>query len=264
MKKRLMIWIVCIGLLGITVPTFAYSNQEYGWGTAPPRNEVQPDAGPVYNKLLQQYDGAYVGEKDKKIIYLTFDNGYERENYTTLILDTLKEKKVPAAFFITGHFIEHNPQLVKRMVEDGHIVGNHTFHHPALPQVDDAKLKEELRLLKDAYTKLTGKSEMKYMRPPEGRFSERTLALAKEEGYYHIFWSVAFLDWNVNSQRGAQYALNSVIARIHPGAIVLLHSISKDNVDALGSIIDTLLLKGYEFKSLDDLYSNRQNKQTSQ
>lgn len=264
MKKIIVMVIGCVFFFGFYPKGFAYSNQEFGWGTTPVRDEIAPDAGPAYNNLLKKYEGVYLGDKTKKIVYLTFDNGYEHNNHTTLILNTLKEKKVPATFFITGHFIKSNPDLVKRMVAEGHIVGNHTYHHPALTTIDDTKLRAELKQLKDAYTQVTGKTEMKYVRPPEGRFSERTLGVCLEEGYHHVFWSLAFMDWNVNGQRGWQYSHDSVVQKIHPGAIILLHSISKDNVDALDKIINTLRLKGYEFASLDQLFQNLPKAQTSQ
>jgi peptidoglycan-N-acetylmuramic acid deacetylase len=165
----------------------------------------------------------------------------------------LKRKKVPAAFFVTGQFMKTHPHLIKRMAEEGHIVGNHSYHHPDLTQISDSRLKNELEKVKLRYTELTGKTDMHYLRPPRGVFSERTIMLAKKEGYTHVFWSLAFLDWETNKQRGWQYSYNQIMKQIHPGSILLLHTVSKDNADALETTIEALQKRGYTFKSLDEL-----------
>lgn len=194
---------------------------------------------------------------EEKDIYLTFDNGYEN-GYTGKILDVLKEKKVPATFFVTGHYIKTQKDLLLRMKDEGHIIGNHSWSHPDFTAVNDEKLREELTSVTEEIKKVTGQKEVKYVRPPRGVFSERTLALTKEMGYYNVFWSLAFLDWKVDQQRGWQYAHNNVMTMIHPGSILLLHAISKDNAEALAKIIDDLREKGYHFKSLDDLVKGNQ------
>lgn len=199
----------------------------------------------------------YLGDTKKKDIYLTFDNGYEN-GYTGKILDVLKEKKVPATFFVTGHYIKTQKDLLLRMKDEGHIIGNHSWSHPDFTAVNDEKLREELTSVTEEIKKVTGQKEVKYVRPPRGVFSERTLALTKEMGYYNVFWSLAFLDWKVDEQRGWQYAHNNVMTMIHPGSILLLHAISKDNAEALAKIIDDLREKGYHFKSLDDLVKSNQ------
>nr|WP_229722270.1 delta-lactam-biosynthetic de-N-acetylase [Priestia taiwanensis] len=231
---------------------YAHSNSAIHWGIPSAKEERVPYPGDPWHNLLTKYDGVYIGNTSKKEVYLTFDNGYEN-GFTPKILDVLKEKKVLATFFITGQFIKENPDLVKRMVDEGHIVGNHTWHHPNLTTVNNVRLEKELTLLKDEFKQLTGKDEMTYMRPPEGVFSERTLAVTKKLGYRHIMWSLAFLDWKVEEQHGWKYSYDNVMRKIHPGAVILLHTISSDNAHALGSIIDGVREKGYEFKSLDDL-----------
>ena len=143
------------------------------------------------------------------------------------------------------------------MVKEGHIVGNHSWHHPDLTQVDDARFKEELQKVKDEYKNITGRDEMKYLRSPRGVFSERTLALSKQEGYTNVFWSLAFVDWKVNEQKGWRYSYDNMMAQIHPGAIMLLHTVSKDNADALDQAIVDLKKQGYTFKSIDDLMNER-------
>jgi peptidoglycan-N-acetylmuramic acid deacetylase len=232
--------------------SYAYSNSAIHWGMPSAKNEQPPHPGDPWHNLLMKYKGVYIGDTSKKDVYLTFDNGYEN-GFTPKILDVLKEKKVCATFFITGQFIKEYPDLVKRMVEEGHIVGNHTWHHPNLTSVNDVRLEKELTLLKDEFKQLTGKDDMVYMRPPEGVFSERTLAVSKKLGYQHVMWSLAFLDWKVDEQRGWKYSYDNVMRKIHPGAVILLHTISSDNAHALARIIDGVREKGYEFKPLDEL-----------
>lgn len=227
-------------------------NTAYDWYFKPSQNNQPATTEPHYKSLLEKYGGYFIGNSEEKELYLTFDNGYEN-GYTAKILDVLKEKEVPAAFFVTGHYLKTSPELIDRMVKEGHIVGNHSFNHPSLVEVDDATLKEELDSVKAKFTEMTGIQEMKYLRPPRGIFSERTLALSEELGYTNVFWSFAYMDWDVNNQKGAQYAYDSIMKRIHPGAIMLLHSISKDNAEALGRVIDDLKTQGYVFKSLDEL-----------
>lgn len=222
------------------------------WGFKKGRDEQPADAGKRLEGLLDKYDSYYMGDTDKKVIYLTFDNGYEN-GYTKDILDVLKKEKVPAAFFITGHYLESAPELVKRMAEEGHIIGNHTWSHPDLTTVSDDRFKKELEKVRKKTEELTGIKEMHYLRPPRGIFSERTLKLAKEEGHTHIFWSLAFVDWHTNHQRGWKYAYDNIMRQIHPGAVLLLHTVSKDNAEALEKVIKDLKARGYTFESLDHL-----------
>ncbi|MED4015518.1 delta-lactam-biosynthetic de-N-acetylase [Sutcliffiella cohnii] len=238
-------------LPNITAAT-AYSNTSIHWGFKRSQNHEPPDAGKQYNELLKKYGAKYLGDTSKKEIYLTFDNGYEN-GYTSQVLDVLKEKKVPATFFVTGYYLKDQPELVRRMAREGHIVGNHSWHHPDLTTANDVRVKKELQMVKDEYEKITGIKEMRYIRPPRGIFSERTMAIAKDEGYQHIFWSLAFVDWKTDQQKGWKYAYDNIMKQIHPGAIILLHTVSKDNAEALGKVIDDLRKEGYEFKSLDEL-----------
>lgn len=227
-------------------------NTAYDWYFKPSQNNEPATTEPHYKNLLDKYGGCFIGNSEEKELFLTFDNGYEN-GYTAKILDVLKEKEVPAAFFVTGHYLKTSAELIDRMVKEDHIVGNHSWNHPSLVEVDDITLKEELESVKAKFTELTGIKEMNYLRPPRGIFSERTLALSQELGYTNVFWSFAYMDWDVNSQKGAQYAYDSIMKRVHPGAIMLLHSISKDNAEALGRVIDELKAQGYIFKSLDEL-----------
>lgn len=204
-----------------------------------------------FKELLQKNEAIFLGDTKQKELYLTFDNGYEN-GYTPAILDVLKVKKVPAAFFVTGHYLKDQPDLVRRMSQEGHIVGNHSWSHPDMSVTPSAKIKEELDKVKQEVFALTGK-EIPYLRPPRGIFSERSLTVSKNEGYINVFWSVAYKDWDTKVQHGAQYAYDQVMMQLHPGAVILLHSVSKDNTEALGQIIDAARAQGYTFKSLDEL-----------
>ncbi|WP_258535529.1 delta-lactam-biosynthetic de-N-acetylase [Bacillus sp. 03113] len=242
-------------LLALTWSISVYaqvSNAPIHWGFKKNSNEVPPEAGEPLDNMLEKYGSYYIGDPKKKDIYLTFDNGYEN-GYTAKILDVLKKEKIPATFFVTGHYLKSEPGLVKRMVKEGHIIGNHSWHHPDLTQVSRERLKEELKKVKMETEKLTGQKTMNYLRPPRGIFSERTLKLANEEGYTTVFWSLAFVDWKTDQQKGWKYAYDNMIKQIHPGAILLLHTVSKDNADALEKAIIDLKKKGYKFKSLDEL-----------
>ncbi|MTT32138.1 delta-lactam-biosynthetic de-N-acetylase [Terrilactibacillus sp. BCM23-1] len=250
MKKYTILMVLVLIMLS---PTISYGQD---WYFKPSANHKPATTEPEYAALLKKYDGIFIGETNKKVIYLTFDNGYEA-GYTGKILDILKQKHVPAAFFITGHYIMDQPKLVKRMYKEGHIVGNHSWSHPDLAKINDEKAKIELEKLKMTYTELTGDTTMNYVRPPRGTFSERALKLDKEEGYTTVFWSAAYKDWVRDDQKGADYAYDHIMKRMHPGAIVLLHTVSKDNAEALGRVIDSLKKQGYQFKSLDDLMAQK-------
>jgi peptidoglycan-N-acetylmuramic acid deacetylase len=231
--------------------TEALSNSPIHWGFKKGSGGRQADAGREYEQLLDKYDAFYKGSPDQKVLYLTFDNGYEN-GYTAKILDVLKKEKVPATFFVTGHYLESAPDLAKRMVKEGHTIGNHSWSHPDLTRVSDEQIKEELQQVKEKTAALTGQTEMHYVRPPRGILSERTLKVARDEGYYHVLWSLAFKDWQTNQQKGWKYAYDNIMAQIHPGAVILLHTVSKDNADALEKVISDLKKQGYTFKSLDD------------
>ncbi|WP_102273080.1 delta-lactam-biosynthetic de-N-acetylase [Cytobacillus massiliigabonensis] len=229
-----------------------YANSPTHWGFKKGVNEEPADAGKALDDMLGRMGALYKGDPAKKDIYLTFDNGYEN-GYTAQILDVLKKEKVPAAFFITGHYINSAPDLVKRMAAEGHIIGNHSWSHPDMTRISGERLAEELEKVREGTEKLTGIEHMSYLRPPRGIFSERTIHLANKEGYTHIFWSLAFKDWLTDQQKGWQYSYDNIMRQIHPGAILLLHTVSKDNADALEKAIQDLKARGYTFKSLDDL-----------
>ena len=193
------------------------------------------------------------GKTGEKAIYLTFDAGYEN-GYTATILDVLKEEKVPAAFFVVGNFIEENPELVKRMTDEGHIVGNHTMHHPDMSAIaDEAGFRKEMSELEAAYKEAVGRDMLKFYRPPQGKYSERNLEMANRMGYTTVFWSLAYVDWLQDSQPSREEALNILNKRIHPGAIVLLHSTSKTNAEILRELLQGWKAQGYVFKPISEL-----------
>lgn len=227
------------------------AHESYGWGFSKVGGGQPPDVG-EYGPLLKKYGGYYMDHTDEKVVYLTFDNGYE-QGYTGQILDVLKEKDVPATFFITGHYVNSASDLVKRMVKEGHIIGNHSWNHPDLSRASSAKIKKELDRVEDAVAEMTDQESMQYLRPPRGTFSEQSLAETQEMGYITMFWSLAFVDWHTDGQKGWEYAYRSVLKQVHPGAIILLHTVSEDNALALEHMIDELRKRGYTFKSLDDL-----------
>lgn len=225
-----------------------------GWGFKRNDNHEIPDIG-TYETLLKKYGAYYADHSGEKYIYLTFDNGYE-QGYTESVLNVLKKESVPATFFVTGHYVESEPGLVKQMVDDGHIIGNHSYHHPDFTVMSKESIREELETLEAAVAKVSDQKELKYLRPPRGVFNEDTLRWSNELGYIHMFWSLAFNDWHTDKQKGKQYAYDEIMKQVHPGAIVLLHTVSSDNAEALEEVIVTMKKQGYIFKSLDDLVLN--------
>ena len=217
------------------------------------QDEGQAPAGNASAGYLKKYDAYYIGDTSRKVLYLTFDAGYEN-GYTAKILDVLKKHNVKAAFFLVGNYIASSPELVKRMVEEGHIVGNHTLTHPDMSAISTKEsFAEELSGLEQKYVEATGKKMKKFYRPPQGRYSESNLKMAKEMGYTTIFWSLAYVDWYESDQPTEEEAMSKLIPRTHPGAIVLLHSTSKTNSEILDSLLTKWEKMGYTFGTLEEL-----------
>lgn len=227
------------------------SSKLLGWGISRRPDGQLPAADPGTPELLKKYGGLYIGDTSKKEVYLTFDEGYEN-GYTTKILDVLRDNQAQGVFFITGPYLKEHQDLVRRMVEEGHIVGNHTIHHPSLPEKADKEIEEEVLGLDRAFYEKFGK-HMKYLRPPKGEYSERSLAVTNGLGYCNMFWSFAYDDWYRDKVRGPEYAYNIIMRNIHKGAILLLHAVSKDNADALDSVIKEIKRQGYEIGSVDNI-----------
>ena len=213
----------------------------------------QTPVGNASAEELAQYNACYVGDTSKKVIYLTFDCGYEN-GFTEPILDALKKHNAPAAFFVVGNMIESAPDIIRRMAEDGHIVGNHTFHHPDMSAISDpAAFRQELEELSALYKETTGEEMPLFYRPPQGKYSVDNLKMAHELGYKTVFWSLAYVDWYVDDQPTAEEAYSKLLPRIHDGAIVLLHSTSRTNAEILDNLLTKWEEMGYTFSSLENL-----------
>ena len=223
------------------------SNKLLRWGFR--KTEDRPYFTKYEHKLMKENDCIYMGNKKKKYLYLTFDEGYEK-GYTSVILDVLKEKGVPAAFFVTAQYVKSEPELISRMAKEGHIIGNHTVNHPSMPSVcNSEKVIHELYEL-DKLIYNTCKKKCKFFRPPMGEYSERSLAIVKDLGYTSTIWSLAYVDWEDNVS--AEQAEKAVMSQLHEGAVILLHAVSRGNTEALGNIIEKAQKEGYVFKSLDE------------
>lgn len=226
------------------------NSQGQGWGFVRKKGKA-PELPSAQIELLRKYNGEYMGKEEEKALYLTFDEGYEN-GFTAVILDVLAKTKTPAAFFVTGPYLEGQEELIKRMIDEGHIVGNHTVNHLNLPKQPSETVKSEITELNDMCESMYG-YKMQYVRPPEGEFSEKSLAVTNDLGMKTIMWSFAYKDWDINAQKGADYAYESVMPYLHDGAVILLHAVSSDNASALERIITDARKAGYTFKALDEL-----------
>ena len=257
MKDKLMRISMASGLLMLCVLQFAIfadasslSNELLRWGFKRGEEGKQPVFDSKSKQVIDSFDGITIGNSHEPIIYLTFDNGYEA-GYTEKILDVLEKTNVKATFFITAHYLNSASDIVKRMIEDGHIVGNHTVNHKDLTKLSDEEIKKEIMDLHNAVYQKFG-YEMKYFRPPKGEFSERVISLANDLGYKTVMWSFAYEDWNEDKQPDEAQAKNKILDNVHNGEIMLLHGNSKTNTNILGDIIKEIKNMGYEFKSLDE------------
>ena len=266
MKKELKI-LLTGGLLTliITLSTIASINQEnkvetssevglsntkIGWGIKRNDNHEQPDLGAKNKELISKYNGMALGNSNDKCIYLTFDMGYEA-GYTASILDSLKNEGVPATFFITAHYLNTASDLVKRMIDEGHIVGNHTVNHKSMPDLSDDEMKKEIMNLNQSLYEKFG-YEMKYLRPPKGEFSERSLKITDSIGLKTVMWSFAYVDWNEDNQPSQDEAIQKITSNLHNGEIMLLHATSKTNAEIMTKLIQEIKNQGYEIKSIED------------
>ncbi|WP_124066622.1 delta-lactam-biosynthetic de-N-acetylase [Clostridium sp. E02] len=225
------------------------------------QQEGQPPVANATMDYLKQYQSYYADKTPEKVLYLTFDAGYENGN-TPAILDALKKHHAHATFFVVGNYIETAPDLVKRMVDEGHIVGNHTYHHPDMSKISSKEgFEKEIGNLETLFEKTTGQSMKKYYRPPQGKYSETNLKLAKDMGYCTFFWSLAYVDWYQDKQPTKEEAFKKLLGRIHPGAIVLLHSTSKTNAEILDELLTKWEEMGYQFGTLDQLVDHMQKEE---
>ena len=244
-----------LAVAALVIVQFVDKTVETGaWGLSF-RQENAPPIGPASSEELSRFNAAYLGDTKEKVIYLTFDAGYEN-GCTAKILDILKKHQVPAAFFLVGNYMERNADLVRRMVEEGHIVGNHTMHHKDMSQISEKEaFAKELTDLEDLFRNITGKELPKYYRPPQGIYSQENLRMAKDLGYQTVFWSLAYVDWNNNDQPTPEEAFQKLLPRTHNGAVVLLHSTSETNAEILDELLTKWKEQGYTFASIDKLFA---------
>lgn len=226
------------------------SNKKIEWGIKRNDNHQQPDLGSLNKKIIDEAKGIAMGNKESKKVYLTFDEGYEAGN-TEKILEVLKQNDVKACFFITAHYVNTSSDLVQKMIDDGHTIGNHTVNHKSMPSLSNEQIKEEVMNL---HTTVCNKFnyEMKYIRPPKGEYSESSVNYCNTLGYTTVMWSFAYDDWDENKQGREEYAKKKILDNIHNGAVILLHGNSKDNTNVLDYCIKEIKNMGYEFQTLDN------------
>lgn len=251
---------VVLLLLAAAVPLSRLANRQQAVAAAAVNNwglsfqtEGRTPQGNASAAELKKYDAYFCGDEDQPVIYLTFDAGYEN-GYTAQILDVLRSHSAPAAFFLVGNYLQQEPELVQRMLDEGHIVGNHTWSHPDIATVQTKEaLAEQLTKLEDLFREVTGQEMSKYYRPPQGKYSQDNLELAQSLGYTTVFWSLAYVDWYENDQPTRDQAFAKLIPRIHNGAVVLLHSTSRTNAEILDELLTAWEDLGYRFGTLDEL-----------
>lgn len=264
LKKRTVIIAMTVFLFALCIPAAigAFNNNDTvetiaentNWGLSF-KEDGKPPTGNASVADLAKHNSYYIGDTSKNTIYLTFDAGFENGN-TGKILDALKKHNVKATFFLVGNYIETSPELVKRMVDEGHTVGNHTYSHPDMSKIsDEESFKKELQSLESLYKESTGKELLKIYRPPQGKYCVSNLEMADKLGYKTIFWSLAYVDWYENDQPTKEEAFDKLLKRIHPGAVVLLHSTSKTNADILDELLTKWEDMGYSFGEIEDLIS---------
>ena len=243
---------VIVGVLGLLL--WKPATLEAGsWGLKF-GGEGEPPTGNASAAQLSQFDAVYMGDPEEKVLYLTFDAGYEN-GCTEKILDTLQKHSVQATFFLVGDYLERNPDLVRRMAEEGHIVGNHTMNHPDMSKLKDRDaFARELEEMARLYQEITGQTLCRLYRPPQGIYSEENLKMARELGYHTVFWSLAYQDWNNNAQPSREQAFSKLLPRTHNGAIVLLHSTSATNAQILDELLTRWEEMGYRFATVDALF----------
>lgn len=255
LKKGLYVLLFGLILLSSLSPKPFYAssldNTKTDWWLVRAKNHQTPGFNDKLSYKLEDYDGCCLGDTTRQVVYLTFDEGYEN-GYTAKILDVLKAQNVKAMFFVTLPYVNRNPDLIKRMYDEGHYVCNHTNHHLSMPSVatDESKFNAELTSVSDAYEKITGAKMPPFFRPPMGHYSERSLAMTKALGYRTVFWSFAYCDWKPEAQPNPANAEKLMLDNLHNGAIYLLHAVSKTNTEVLGDFITKAREMGYTFELL--------------
>ena len=258
MRKRDLFLIIAAVVLALSLAVHLLMQNAIAtgaWGLSF-RQEGSAPLGPASARELARYDAAYLGNTEEKVLYLTFDAGYEN-GCTAKILDVLKKHQVPAAFFLVGNYMKTHPDLVKRMAEEGHIVGNHTMSHPNMSKIsNEENFKKELEGLEALYREITGTELPNYYRPPQGIYSQENLEMAQKLGYKTVFWSLAYVDWNNDAQPTPEYAFSKLLPRTHNGAVVLLHSTSQTNATILDELLTKWESQGYRFAPIAELFAS--------
>ena len=255
MRKRDLLIVAGALILALVLGTVILSTavvETGNWGLSFQTQGAAP-SGPVSRDALADLGAAYVGSPEEKVLYLTFDAGYEN-GCTARILDTLGKHNVKAAFFLVGHYMESNADLVRRMAAEGHTVANHSMHHPDMTKLSESEFAAELTGLEDLYREITGGALAKFYRPPQGIYSEENLKAAQALGYKTVFWSLAYVDWNNDAQPTAQQAFDKLLPRTHNGAVILLHSTSETNAQILDELLTKWEEMGYRFGTLEELF----------
>lgn len=260
-RRHFLTVLLCVAAIGLgmlsvhrmqTAVSVATNAANTNWGLHFGKNGETP-VGNASADFLKQYNAFYTGDTAKKVLYLTFDAGYDN-GYTAGILDILKKHNAPATFFLVGNFLETQPELVKRMVAEGHLVGNHTYHHPDMSKIaTNADFMRELSSLENKFKEITGADMPKLYRPPQGKYSEENLKQASAAGYKTVFWSLAYVDWYVDDQPTKDEAFAKLLPRTHSGAVVLLHSTSRTNCEILDELLTKWKEMGYTFGALTDI-----------
>lgn len=267
-RRILLLLLILFGLLGYRALPVSAGNAGYNWYCVHTKGHVQPRADAQFD-FIGRYGGYYIDKSEghtapdakDKVVYLTFDAGYENGNVAS-ILDTMKAEGVTGAFFILGNLVKSNPELVRRMADEGHLVCNHSYAHKDMTGWDETAFREELAKLETACREETGVAMASYFRPPEGRFNENMLKYAHNAGYKTIFWSFAYADWDNGKQPDPERAKAKVLDNMHNGAVILLHPTSATNAAILGDVIRTLKAQGYRFGTLDELTGAEEDTQT--
>lgn len=259
MKKNLIFFLSILSIIGLFFSNIVFANsnisdnQELNWYFVNREKGKTPEAPKESVGFFEDYDAHYVGDTNSKVLYLTFDQGYENGN-TPKILDILKEEKVPAAFFVVKPYVKQQPEIIKRMVDENHLVCNHSSHHPSMASITDTeKFNKEFSEVEEEYKNITSLDMPKFFRPPMGKYSKDSLIKTQNLGYKTIFWSFAYKDWLVDNQPTEDYAIKKILNGAHPGSIMLLHSVSDTNTKVLKTVIQELKKEGYEFKPLTEL-----------
>lgn len=254
-KKNIVFIILSLALIiGFTFACkhFISASKNTNWGLSFKKQGERP-TGNATPEYLKEFNSYFIAPEGNKKIYITFDAGYEA-GYTPKILGVLEKHNVKATFFVVGTLMKSNPELIKQIDEKGHIVANHSMHHPNMSKMSTMEdFKKEIEPVEELYKEITGKDMKKFYRPPQGIFSETNLKMANELGYETIFWSLAYVDWYKDKQPSKEEALNKIMSRIHDGAIILLHSTSKTNSEILDELLTKIEEQGYTFGTLEEL-----------